>query len=54
MAAIRRAGDVACRIERDAGAGRQDAIDKLAVARLLQHEDGQLETSLLRASARTR
>ena len=37
-----RAGNVAGGIERDAGARRQDAIDQLAMARLLQHEDGQL------------
>ena len=37
-----RAGDVAGGIERDAGARRQDAIDELAMARLLQHEHGEV------------
>ena len=36
------AGNVAGGIKRDAGTGPDDVVDQLAVARLLQHEDGEL------------
>ena len=41
------AGNVAGGIERDAGAGPDDVVDQLAVARLLQHVDGELRDVLV-------